>query len=306
MQSLLKTRRSVGKSTLSERSGLHLGNWVQLDALRIIRTLEGIQMTFDVSGIAARTMLTTISCSMWRATKLHKKETAAARQKHHSDAPRVLVTICNHPALQELASLHQSVYADHRRLSLPSVQDGMRMIPAARHLEHSDMMRRYRSEHDAIVSRFLSDYASEAAAAPARLNGLYDASMWPTQAAIAEKFGLNVRYLSCPTDGAWSEWLSESARAASDELRERLTEALERVRDRCASDGKLYASVFEQLRDVVALVPDLDIVGIPELQAVADAAAPLTILSAEALREDDQARNQTAAKAASILSMLGV
>jgi len=202
MQSLLKTRRSVGKSTLSERSGLHLGNWVQLDALRIIRTLEGIQMTFDVSGIAARTMLTTISCSMWRATKLHKKETAAARQKHHSDAPRVLVTICNHPALQELASLHQSVYADHRRLSLPSVQDGMRMIPAARHLEHSDMMRRYRSEHDAIVSRFLSDYASEAAAAPARLNGLYDASMWPTQAAIAEKFGLNVRYLSCPTDGA--------------------------------------------------------------------------------------------------------
>lgn len=259
----------------------------------------------DVQAIAARTMLCTLSCQLWRATRTHKKETDETQKRHHSSAPRVLVTVCEHKALKDLGQLHAKAYTEHRRLSLPTVQDGMKMIPAARQLEHADMMRQLSDEHAAIVAQFLNDYPAEVAAAPARLNGLYDASMWPSLTAISAKFGFENRYLSCPTDGAWAEWLSESARAASEELRDRVREALERVRDRCKSDGKLFASVFEQLRDVVDLVPDLDLAGSTGLRAVAAAAAPLGNLNADALRDDANARGAAAAQAANILTMLG-
>lgn len=260
-------------------------------------------MVVDVEAIAARTMLCTLSTSAWRATKLHRAETAAERKRHASDAPRVLVTICEHPALAELAALHAKAYAEHRRLTLPTIQDGLRMVPAARQLEHADAMRKLGDAHAAIVERFLADYDREAADAPRRLNGLYDASMWPSHEAVARKFDFGTRYLPCPVGGAWSEWIAESARAAQDDLAERLRESLARVRERCASDGKLYATVFENLADVLALVPDMDLSG--ELAAVAAAAAPLAKLSAEALRDDDKARAAASSRAASILGMLG-
>lgn len=169
----------------------------------------------DIAAVAARTMLCTLSTSAWRATRIHKKETKATQEKHHSSAPRVLVTVCEHKALTELACVHAQAYGEHRRLTLPTVQDGMRLLPAARHLEHADNMRRYREKHDSIVGAFLSDYEAEAAAAPARLNGLYDAAMWPSLRNVAERFGFGSRYLACPTEGAWGEWLAESARAAT-------------------------------------------------------------------------------------------
>lgn len=257
----------------------------------------------DVASIAARTMLCTLNTSAWRATRYHRAETAAERKRHKTDAPRVLVTVCEHPALSELAALHQKAYAEHRRLTLPTIQDGLRMVPAARQLEHSQRMHELYDAHQAIVARFLADYDAEAASAPARLNGLYDPSMWPSHDAVARRFGFGTRYLPCPTAGEWAEWIAESARTAQDDLAERLRECLARVRERCASDGKLYATVFENLADVLALVPDLDLSG--ELASVAAAAAPLARLSADTLRDDEDARAAASSKAASILTLLG-
>jgi hypothetical protein len=257
----------------------------------------------DTKEIAARTQLASLSMGMFRAVLLHKGETRAENERHNTNSAKVLVRITNHPALKELASLHAQARIEHNRLTMPTPYDGVRLIPVGRELEHSVAMRKFGDEHNRIVAKFLADYPNEVATAKARLNGLYEESKWKSPSEIAETFRFETRYLPTPTEGMWGEWLEESARAAENEMRDRVKKALERVRDRCKSDGKLFASVFDSIRELTDLVPDMDFTG--GLAPVIQAMEPLTKLHAEFVRDDEDLRKAAAVKAESILGALG-
>jgi len=217
--------------------------------------------TVDTAAIAARTKLSILTTGMFRATRLHKPETKAENARHNTDRAKVTVKITDNENLKRLSQIHQGAYQEHKRITLPTVQDGMRMLPAGREMEHAQRMADYRDQHDKAVAAFLAEYDHEKEIAPIRLNGLFDASMWPSHKRVAERFKFDTRYLACPSDGSWAEWIEESSRAAHDELHDRIKTALERVRDRCSSEGPLYKTVFEDLRDLHDLVPDLDVTG---------------------------------------------
>lgn len=257
----------------------------------------------NVADVAARTKLAVLNTGRWQATRQHRNETRAVNEAHRTDAAKVLVRVCDHPALSELNKLHAEAYQAHRRLTLPSAQDGMRMLPAGREFEHAEVMRKLADRHNELVAAFLADYETERRNAPARLNGLFDPSAWPTLSQMQGKFKFQTRYLPTPVDGAWGDFLAASAEEAEHELRTRLSEALKRVRDRCKSDGKLYASVFEAIRDLAELVPDLDFSG--HYAPVVKAMAPLAEIHAEDVRDDAKARGKVAKQAADILSVLG-
>lgn len=257
----------------------------------------------NIAEVAARTKLAVLSTGRWQATRQHRKETVAVNEAHSTTAAKVLVRVSDHQALTDLSKLHAAAYQEHRRLTLPSAQDGMRLLPAGREFEHAEIMRKLGDRHNRLVTAFLADYESEKRDAPVKLNGLYDASMWPSTSEIEGKFSFSTRYLPTPADGAWGEWLAASAEEAEKELRARLAEALQRVRDRCKSDGKLYASVFDSIRDLVNLVPDLDFSG--EYAQVVTAMVPLSVISAEDVRDDSKARRKVAKQATDILSVLG-
>lgn len=259
----------------------------------------------NIESIASRIMLCTVNTSAWRATKFHKRETQDVQERHNSKAPKVLVTICEHKALTEIAKLDSAIYHAHRGLTLPSCQDGMRMLPASRQIEHSNKMREFADQRRAFVAQFVGDYDAIKAAAPVKLNGLFDESMWPSRKVVESKFGFASRYLACPTEGSWGEWLEESARTADEALRDQLREALERVRDRCKGDGKLFSSVFGNLAELVAMVPDLNLSDSRVIEEVADLAKPIGQIDAETVREDGKARAQIASQASRILTMLG-
>jgi hypothetical protein len=257
----------------------------------------------NLDAIAARTKLCVLQTGAWRATRTHRAETREENLRHNTNAARVMVRVTDHRALGDLLKLHAAAYQEHKRYTLPSVQDGMRLLPAGREFEHADRMRVYGDKHAALVAEFMADYDHERAEAPIRLNGLYDPSMWPSHAVVESKFAFHTRYLATPTDGAWADWLAASTEAAEAELRERITEALTRVRDRCRADGKLYASVFDSIRDLADLVPDLDLTG--DYAPVVAALAPLAQIRSENIRDDDTARGEVARQAADILSVLG-
>lgn len=257
----------------------------------------------NIERIAGGIMMVTLSTGAWRATKQHKAETVEENARHNTNAARVLVTVSSHPALTGILKVHAAAYQDHKRLTLASDQDGMRLLPATRQFEHSDIMRAYGDKHAALVREFMADYDNERAEAPVRLNGLYDASMWPPHSEVERRFKFATRYLPMPTQGDWADFLAASTENAEAELRARIREALTRVKDRCGSDGKLYASVFDSVRDLAALVPDLDFTG--DYAPVVAAMQPLTTINADSIRDDENARQETAKTAASILSVLG-
>jgi hypothetical protein len=257
----------------------------------------------DPNEIAARLKVAVVNTGRWQATRQNKKETRAVNEAHNTDAAKVLVRVSDHPALRDLAKLHQEAYAEHRRLTLPSAQDGMRLLPAGREFEHAEAMRKLGDRHNKLVAAFLADYPAERQSARARLNGLFDASMFPSERDMPDKFKFQTRYLPCPTDGAWAEWVEASAQEAEAELRKRLSDAIKRVRDNCKGDGRLYASVFDSIRELTELVPDLDISG--DYAPVVKAMAPLAAIHSEDIRKDEAARRKVAKQADSILSVLG-
>lgn len=257
----------------------------------------------DIEGIAARTKLVRLTTGMWRATRQHRAETRAENERHNTQAARVLVRVSDHVALSDLSKLHAAAYQRHKRLTLPTDQDGLRILPAGREFEHAAEMRKFADKHAALVAAFLADYDDERAQAPARLNGLYDPSMWPSHADVERRFMFATQYLPTPVVGAWADFLAASTEAARADVGDRLRKALVRVRDNCKNDGKLYASVFDSVRDLAALVPDLDLTG--DYAPVVAAMQPLTIVTADSIRDDETARQETAKTAASILSVLG-
>jgi hypothetical protein len=249
-------------------------------------------------------MLAGLTMGTWGVNRLHRPETLAENERHNTeDVARVYVRISKHPALGDLSKLHASARAHHNSLTLPSINDGMRLMAAGREMEHAAVMSKYADRHNEIVAAFLADYDNERAEAPARLNGLYVASKWPPHSVVAEKFKFRTQYLPMPTDGAWGDWVMEAARVAEDALRERIVAALKRVRDNCGGDGRLYVSVFDSIRDLVDMVPDMD--WTDQFTPVVQAMAPLARMHAEDLRDDDEGRKLAAQKASSILSVLG-
>lgn len=257
----------------------------------------------DPKEVAARLKVAVVNTGRWQATRKNRKETQAVNEAHGTDAAKVLVRLSNHPALTDIGKLHAEVYQAHRRLTLPSAQEGMRLLPAGREFEHAETMRKFGDRHNALVAAFVADYEAERQSAPQRLNGLFDASQWPSKAEIEDKFKFQTRYLPCPVDGAWGEWVESSAAEAEKELRIRIKEALVRVKERCKSDGKLYATVFDSIRDLTNLVPDLDFSG--HYAPVIKAMEPLAAVHAEDVRDNADARKKVAKTADSILSVLG-
>lgn len=253
--------------------------------------------------LSSKAVIVTLTCSAWRTNKTHAGETREVNAKHGTrDAATVSVAICSHAALEEIARLDTAARADHYRLTLPAGDKGLRLLPSARTIEHSSLMADYAARRQSLVAQFLADYEAEAAAAPARLGGLYVASHWPTRATVEAKFGFATRYLPVPDEGQWAEWMAEAATAAQDDLTERLREAITKVATKLADPKAIFRdSLVGNLAELLALVPDLNIAADPTIAALAAQAGELIAHDADTLREDPIARADVAGKAQSLL-----
>ncbi len=259
----------------------------------------------DIQGIASRVKLVTLTTGQWRPVRKHHGETLAERQRHNTDAVAVAVTLTSHPAIKHVAALQSEAYQAHIRLTLPTVQTGLRMLPAGRELEHSDTMRAYADAHGVAVRDALAAYVDERASAPVRLGGLFDATMWPEPAHVCKCYKLYTRYLACPTDGAWADWLTESAELARDDMRERLRDAVARVAERCGdTDGRLHATVIDNLSALLAIAEDLNIAGDACIARIVAAAKPLTAYNVDTLRNDSAVKADIARQASGLLTSI--
>jgi len=257
--------------------------------------------------LSSKAIIATLNVGAWRTVKRHAGETAAENARHGlRDEARVDVKICAHPALEEIARLHAEARADHYRLSLPAADKGLRLLPGARQLEHANLMGTYASRIEALVVQFLADYDAVRASAPARLNGLYIASQWPSHEIVKSKFAFTTRYLSVPDVGQWAEWLAEAAGAAHEELTERLRDAVTKVALKLADPKSIFRdSLVSNLADLLALVPDLNLRDDPAITALAAQAGELIEFDAETLRTDPIARANVADRAQQLVGLFG-
>lgn len=262
----------------------------------------------NTQTLASRIKLVTLNTGAWRAQKLNRKESQDVNARHGtSDAAKVIVRLTDHAALVALYKLHSEAYGEHRRLTLPSVQDGIRVVPCGREIEHSQVMASFVRKHQSLVMEFLADYDQIRLEAPIKLNGLFDGRQWPEVSIVQSKFSFDTRYLPCPSDGAWSDWLNESAQAGQAELRERLVTSARHLATVLQSDGKLYQSALDNLRDVCDLAGDgFNLLDDPIIAQAARELRQPACQTAESLRDAKSVRQATGETVSNILATLNL
>jgi hypothetical protein len=260
-------------------------------------------------AIANSIKLVTMETGAWRAQKLNRRESADvnARNLVATDTAKVIVRLTDNANLTALYKLHAEAYSEHRRITLPSIQDGIRIVPCGKELEHAKIMADFASKHAALVSDFLAEYDQIRLEAPVKLNGLFDGKQWPAKEVVASKFNFATRYLPCPSDGAWSDWLNETAQAGQSELRERLVTAARHLADVLKNDGKLYQSALDNLREVCELAGEgFNLLDDPIIAQAARELLPHGQQTAGNLRDVPAVRADVSAKVSGILATLNL
>jgi hypothetical protein len=262
----------------------------------------------NTSQIASRAVIALFKTGAWRALKTHGAETREENARHGlTDEARVQVRICSHPALAALTKLHAEARAEHYRLTLPAADEGWRILPGARQIEHAANMAALAARHTSTVAEFVAAYDAERATAPQRLNGLYIPSQWPCAGEVAQRFQFSTRYLPIPSLGQWDIWIQESAAEAEADFKNRLSDAVRKLAGKLADPKAIFRdSLVSNLAEICALAGDMNLRDDPAIAAIAQQGAALAAIPADTLRNDATARKDIAGKASALCSMFSL
>lgn len=281
--------------------------------------------------LSSRAMLCGLRITNWTARKLDKRVTAEVNAEHgaSADAGRYNKALLAKDSLAPIVTAANAARSLHYARTLPWLDDGARLLPAAAYADFAPRMGRLRDEFNAAVDAFVAGYPAYVDAARVRLNGMWRAEDYPAVSEIRSRFSFSVRVLPVPDAGDFRVDVGDAAAAeiraaverdtraaletAMRDAWARVAETVGRMAERLAAykpgaDGSRAEGIFrdslvENVRDLAAILPGLNLTNDPALSAVADRMArELCQHGADDLRESDVLRKATAESAESILA----
>lgn len=275
--------------------------------------------------ITEKAMLAAVHISVWTATKHDKQVSRDVANRHgaHENAGRYNKKLLQQAEkLEAIRTLASQIRAYFYQLTLPWSDEGYRILPANLYFELSQKMAEFEHAFHSAVTLFLAEYPSYIEQVRPALNGLFRAEDYPDPAKIREKFELRLEILPIPSGNDFRVALSEEQRSRiSREIDSNVREALHRgtqdlwlrlrrVVEHMVSrlsdpEGRLYASVVENIRDLVEVLPQLNIARDPDLESfVEEIGTRLCAYSAKELKHNELLRATTAQDAADIAARL--
>jgi hypothetical protein len=299
--------------------------------MNALAALSALQASPASNPLATRAMLSGLRIQQWSARKLDRKATAEtnARANASADAGRFNKALLSADALGKIVTAANAARTAHYERTLPWLDDGARILPAAAYQAYSESMRRIRHDFEGAVEDFISGYPTFVEASRVRLGDMFDPNDYPPVSEIRARFTFNVRILPMP-DAA--DFRVDLAASQADEIRaeiqasqtaaldlamgdawRRITETVGKMAERLQAyrpatavskaENAFRDSLVENVRDLVGILPAFNLTADPVLSDfIARMERDLCGANAERLRTDEAARNETAAAAAAILA----
>lgn len=280
-------------------------------------------------SIKDKAMLVQPSISVWSARRIDKAVTREVAQRHGADARKAgrynkCLIDPEAESFVEVRRIAQAARDFHYSHTLPWTQQGAQILPAAEYWEYSAQMKEYQDKFRQAARTFLAEYPALKEKARRDLNGLYREEDYPRSTEVASKFSFEVHFLPIPDKEDWrvslgaheeamiraqiEANLQQAVENAMRELWQRLLEAVQRMVDRLSTEEPRFRdTMVENLRELVDLVPRLNLVSDPKLEAIRqEIAQHLSGHAPEALRLDAAKRAAVAAKAAEIAQKIAI
>jgi hypothetical protein len=177
----------------------------------------------------------------------------------------------------------------HMNMTSPWSDSGQRLLTTSQFFDYKAEMARMELEFTKLVDAFIPQYGVKISAAAFQLGALFDRSEYPEPEDVARKFGFTVRYEPLPESGDFridigNEGINdlkdqydsmyqlniEKVNADSwDRLYKILTQLSFGLRtDESGKQGKVYASVLDNAKELCTLLTHFNISGDTQLEAM--------------------------------------
>jgi hypothetical protein len=286
-------------------------------------------MKSTTNTLASRAMLATLSITGWSGTKLDKAATlkTTADAGAIADAARVNKRLLagQDGLLKDIGTISSAARAEYYRLAMPWNDNGQRLIPLALWADLNSSLQSLQARHAGAVAAFLDDYDSARARAQANLSGLFRADDYPPTAKVAAKFSFSFHFDPVPTAPDFRADLGDEQAAmlaadiesrAAERYAQAIREPIARMSDviRHIADTlpkfereevkRFNDSLITNVRDLLAILPAMNITDDPAISRLIDACRPLAAIEPQTLRDSAPARHAAAEAAADVLSMM--
>jgi|HubBroStandDraft_1064217.scaffolds.fasta_scaffold03536_3 hypothetical protein len=290
-------------------------------------------MTTLATALGERAMLVNLSVSIWSARKHDTRISDQVAADHGADRSmgRYAKLLIPRDALAAVNAANVALRNHHNQNTLAWGDDGTRILPAANYLTYQEQQQRLADSFDRAVREFVAGYPGYVEAARRSLNGLFDPRDYPSANRITDKFGVRRHFMPVAEPDDFRVQLGEAQLAriraeiearnaelvenATRDLWQRLQDVTRRLVDRLSAfevDPETGArqhpfrdSLIENVRDLLELMPRLDITGDARIEQVRqDLAAEVACHDPEALRRDPLLRVQVVDTAGAILTRM--
>lgn len=271
-----------------------------------------------------RALLVQLNVSQWTARKYDKRASKEVTTAHGAASAAGRFNKSLLPMNDKLENIHKKTtfirtkYYDN---TLPWGMDGTMMLPTTNYLAFMSDFRKEKGEWESLVQQFLDEYDQMKLDAQRILGSLYDPADYPNVLELRHKFSMDMAVFPVPSAdfrvSIGSEELSriqqdverrvkDAEQAALKDVWQRLYDRVKHMAEKLADPKAIFRdSMLENTREICALLPRLNFSDDPNLEAMRQQVEASLLKHPEALRNDPDLRQDTAAEAKKIMDAMG-
>lgn len=272
-----------------------------------------------------RALLVQLSISQWTARKYDKKATQDVANTYGTTTSAGRFNKALLPMNDLLDNVHKKTTHIRTKFyenTLPWGMEGTQMLPSANYLAFMTDFRKEKAEWQYLVDQFIGNYDQLRLDAKRLLNGLYNDADYPDEHDIARKFKMDMAIFPVPsTDFRVSIASDELSRIQEDverrvaeaqtvamkEVWDRLYDRVKHMAEKLADPKAIFRdTLVENTKELCALLPRLNFMDDPNLEALRVQVEGALIKHPDALRNDPDLRRDTAVEAKQIMDKMSV
>lgn len=290
---------------------------------------QTFQTSSGIQNIADRAMLVNINIRMFSFQRTDEEISDEVAKKHNIDKSmgKYQKSLIEGSHMKELKKLAGSIRQEHYRRTLPWAEDGARILTSTGYTDYADWSRKVETQFTALVEKFLGNWDAILAEARLKLNGAFRPGDYPTREELRGKFGLRMIVRPVPVAEDFRVALGETEVSAiraemKGELQATVEAAMrsvwEQMRDvvkQMAARLRMYDpnkpgeapfrdSLVSNIADLLTVLPSLNLTNNPNIDAFCGDMRELIKFEPQELRDSVWKREDTAARAESILSQM--
>lgn len=269
-----------------------------------------------MKNLNEKALLVSLSISTWTARKYDRTATNEVNTHHQAqDAGRFnkLLIAKNH--LDEIQKIVSEARAFHYDNTLPWSDFGERLLTAENYFEYTQAMSKLKDKFETTVDHFCTEYPAMITEAKIKLNTLFNQADYPSD--VRKSFDIKSTFMPIPDTKDFRVDLSkyevdsikqsiqlevnERFAMAAASVYTRITDQLKKMHERLSkSDAVFRDSLFENLKNLIDLLPRLNVMDSPMIESLCEDMRTL-LVDPETVRTDKDLRAQKANEVNAIL-----